>query len=244
MLSTPWDMSDESKKIIARLENIGKYYSLNGPTVTALIDVTLAIHEGDFVAVTGASGSGKSTLLHILACLDYPSEGSYFFKNIEVQKLGSNALANIRSREVGIIFQEFRLIPRLSVFKNVELPLIYQGLRSRERLERVKQSLTKVGMTHRLNHSPNKLSGGERQRVAIARALVANPSLLLADEPTGNLDSAYTEDIFDELLALNREGITIVMVTHDESLAHRCQKIFRIKDGRLSLYKDENCPER
>jgi putative ABC transport system ATP-binding protein len=230
-------MSDESKKIIARLENIGKYYSLNGPTVTALIDVTLAIHEGDFVAVTGASGSGKSTLLHILACLDYPSEGSYFFKNIEVQKLGSNALANIRSREVGIIFQEFRLIPRLSVFKNVELPLIYQGLRSRQRLERVKQSLTKVGMTHRLNHSPNKLSGGERQRVAIARALVANPSLLLADEPTGNLDSAYTEDIFNELLALNREGKTIVMVTHDESLARRCQKIFRIKDGRLSLYK-------
>jgi putative ABC transport system ATP-binding protein len=230
-------MSDESKKVIARLENIGKYYSLNGPTVMALIDVTLAIHEGDFVAVTGASGSGKSTLLHILACLDYPSEGSYFFKNIEVQKLGSNALANVRSREVGIVFQEFRLIPRLSVFKNVELPLIYQGLRSRERLERVKQSLTKVGMTHRLNHSPNKLSGGERQRVAIARALVANPSLLLADEPTGNLDSAYTEDIFGELLALNQEGKTIVMVTHDESLARRCQKIFRIKDGRLSLYK-------
>jgi putative ABC transport system ATP-binding protein len=234
-------MSDESKKIIARLENIAKYYSLNGPNVTALIDVTLTIHEGDFVAVTGSSGSGKSTLLHILACLDYPSEGSYFFKNIEVQKLGSNALANIRSREVGIIFQEFRLIPRLSVFKNVELPLIYQGLRFRDRLARVKQSLTKVGMTHRLNHSPNKLSGGERQRVAIARALVANPSLLLADEPTGNLDSAFTEDIFGELLALNREGKTIVMVTHDESLARRCQKIFRIMDGRLSLYKDENC---
>lgn len=231
-------MSNFDNNVLVRLEEVSKHYQMGGPVVIALEMVSLAINQGNFVAVTGPSGSGKSTLLHILACLDYPSQGRYFFKGTEIQNLDSNQLAAMRSREVGIVFQEFRLIPRFSVFKNVELPLIYQGYRARHRYEMVKLSLAKVDLTHRIGHRPSELSGGEKQRVAIARALVANPSLLLADEPTGNLDSKFTEEIFVQLQALNREGTTIVMVTHDESLARRCEKIYRIKDGRIDVCDD------
>ena len=232
-------MSNFDNNVLVRLEEVSKHYQMGGPVVIALERVSLAINQGNFVAVTGPSGSGKSTLLHILACLDYPSQGRYFFKGTEIQNLDSNQLAAMRSREVGIVFQEFRLIPRFSVFKNVELPLIYQGYRARHRQEMVKLSLAKVDLTHRIGHRPSELSGGEKQRVAIARALVANPSLLLADEPTGNLDSKFTEEIFVQLQALNREGTTIVMVTHDESLARRCEKIYRIKDGRIDVCDDD-----
>jgi putative ABC transport system ATP-binding protein len=232
-------MSNFDNNVLVRLEEVSKHYQMGGPVVIALERVSLAINQGNFVAVTGPSGSGKSTLLHILACLDYPSQGRYFFKGTEIQNLDSNQLAAMRSREVGIVFQEFRLIPRFSVFKNVELPLIYQGYRARHRYEMVKLSLAKVDLTHRIGHRPSELSGGEKQRVAIARALVANPSLLLADEPTGNLDSKFTEEIFVQLQALNREGTTIVMVTHDESLARRCEKIYRIKDGRIDVCDDD-----
>jgi putative ABC transport system ATP-binding protein len=232
-------MSNFDNTVLVRLEEVSKHYQMGGPVVIALERVSLAIDQGNFVAVTGPSGSGKSTLLHILACLDYPSQGRYFFKGTEIQNLDSNQLAAMRSREVGIVFQEFRLIPRFSVFKNVELPLIYQGYRARHRYEMVKLSLAKVDLTHRIGHRPSELSGGEKQRVAIARALVANPSLLLADEPTGNLDSKFTEEIFVQLQALNREGTTIVMVTHDESLARRCEKIYRIKDGRIDVCDDD-----
>jgi putative ABC transport system ATP-binding protein len=228
-------MSNFDNNVLVRLEEVSKHYQMGGPVVIALERVSLAINQGNFVAVTGPSGSGKSTLLHILACLDYPSQGRYFFKGTEIQNLDSNQLAAMRSREVGIVFQEFRLIPRFSVFKNVELPLIYQGYRARHRYEMVKLSLAKVDLTHRIGHRPSELSGGEKQRVAIARALVANPSLLLADEPTGNLDSKFTEEIFVQLQALNREGTTVVMVTHDESLARRCEKIYRIKDGQIDV---------
>jgi putative ABC transport system ATP-binding protein len=228
-------MSNFDNTVLVRLEEVSKHYQMGGPVVIALERVSLAIDQGNFVAVTGPSGSGKSTLLHILACLDYPSQGRYFFKGTEIQNLDSNQLAAMRSREVGIVFQEFRLIPRFSVFKNVELPLIYQGYRARHRYEMVKLSLAKVDLTHRIGHRPSELSGGEKQRVAIARALVANPSLLLADEPTGNLDSKFTEEIFVQLQALNREGTTVVMVTHDESLARRCEKIYRIKDGQIDV---------
>jgi putative ABC transport system ATP-binding protein len=232
-------MSNFDNTVLVRLEEVSKHYQMGGPVVIALERVSLAINQGNFVAVTGPSGSGKSTLLHILACLDYPSQGRYFFKGTEIQNLDSNQLAAMRSREVGIVFQEFRLIPRFSVFKNVELPLIYQGYRARHRYEMVKLSLAKVDLTQRIGHRPSELSGGEKQRVAIARALVANPSLLLADEPTGNLDSKFTEEIFVQLQALNREGTTIVMVTHDESLARRCEKIYRIKDGRIDVCDDD-----
>lgn len=226
-------MSDSEKNVLVRVEELSKYYQMGGPVIIALDRVSLAINQGNFVAVTGPSGSGKSTLLHILACLDYPSEGRYFFKGTELQVLDSDQLAAMRGREVGIVFQEFRLIPRLSVFKNVELPLIYQGYKARHRYDMVKLSLAKVGLTPRIGHRPSELSGGEKQRVAIARALVSNPSLLLADEPTGNLDSKFTEEIFCQLLTLNREGTTVVMVTHDESLARRCRVIYRIKDGKI-----------
>lgn len=226
-------MSDSEKNVLVRVEELSKYYQMEGPVIIALDRVSLAINQGNFVAVTGPSGSGKSTLLHILACLDYPSEGRYFFKGTEIQVLDSDQLAAMRGREVGIVFQEFRLIPRLSVFKNVELPLIYQGYKARHRYDMVKLSLAKVGLTPRIGHRPSELSGGEKQRVAIARALVSNPSLLLADEPTGNLDSKFTEEIFCQLLTLNREGTTVVMVTHDESLARRCRVIYRIKDGKI-----------
>lgn len=226
-------MSDSEKNVLVRVEELSKYYQMGGPVIIALDRVSLAINQGNFVAVTGPSGSGKSTLLHILACLDYPSEGRYFFKGTELQVLDSDQLAAMRGREVGIVFQEFRLIPRLSVFKNVELPLIYQGYKARHRYDMVKLSLAKVGLTPRIGHRPSELSGGEKQRVAIARALVSNPSLLLADEPTGNLDSKFTEEIFCQLLTLNREGTTVVIVTHDESLARRCRVIYRIKDGKI-----------
>lgn len=226
-------MSDSEKNVLVRVEELSKYYQMEGPVIIALDRVSLAINQGNFVAVTGPSGSGKSTLLHILACLDYPSEGRYFFKGTEIQVLDSDQLAAMRGREVGIVFQEFRLIPRLSVFKNVELPLIYQGYKARHRYDMVKLSLAKVGLTPRIGHRPSELSGGEKQRVAIARALVSNPSLLLADEPTGNLDSKFTEEIFCQLLTLNREGTTVVIVTHDESLARRCRVIYRIKDGKI-----------
>lgn len=226
-------MSDSEKNVLVRVEELSKYYQMGGPVIIALDRISLAINQGNFVAVTGPSGSGKSTLLHILACLDYPSEGRYFFKGTEIQVLDSDQLAAMRGREVGIVFQEFRLIPRLSVFKNVELPLIYQGYKARHRYDMVKLSLAKVGLTPRIGHRPSELSGGEKQRVAIARALVSNPSLLLADEPTGNLDSKFTEEIFCQLLTLNREGTTVVMVTHDESLARRCRVIYRIEDGKI-----------
>ncbi|NPV38030.1 MAG: ABC transporter ATP-binding protein [Brevinematales bacterium] len=203
--------------------------------VQALREVSLVIHEGDFVALTGPSGSGKSTLMNIIGLLDTPTTGQYHFKGKPVHKMSANELASLRNKTMGFVFQNFQLIPRTTAIENVEVPLFYRRppLPSKEIRERAKKMLEKVGLGHRLYHYPNQMSGGQQQRVAIARALVGNPSLLLADEPTGNLDSHTSKEIMNLLTELNEQGITIVMVTHEEDIAAYAKKIIRMRDGEI-----------
>jgi putative ABC transport system ATP-binding protein len=213
------------------LQGVGRTYRLGGVEVRALHGVTLAIDPGEHVSIMGPSGSGKSTMMNLIGCLDTPSQGHYLLDGTDVGTLSDDRLAEVRGQKIGFVFQTFNLLPRLDAVSNVMLPLAYQGVPARERRRRALFALERVSLAQRAGHRPNELSGGERQRVAIARALVVQPSLLLADEPTGNLDSKVGREILDIFDALNREGVTMVVVTHDESVARRARRVIRMKDG-------------
>ena len=221
-----------SKKV-ASLENISKTYGKEDLTVKALDNINLEIFKGDYLAVMGASGSGKSTAMNIIGCLDRPSEGVYKLNGIPVEKLSDDELAEIRNQKLGFVFQQFHLLSDATALENVILPMIYAGIEPEQRLVRGKNALKKVGLTERMNNRPNQLSGGQQQRVAIARAIINNPSILLADEPTGALDSKTTEDVLDLFDKLHESGITIVLVTHEDEVANRAKKIAKFKDGRI-----------
>jgi putative ABC transport system ATP-binding protein len=216
---------------LIELDHIGKTYDLGLSKVHALRDIHVSIDAGEFVAIIGQSGSGKSTLMNIIGCLDVPTAGRYRLAGRDVSELADDELADVRNLEIGFVFQSFQLLPRASALENVELPLIYRGLSAKERRECAIEALTRVQLEDRMKHKPTELSGGQRQRVAIARALVTEPSLLLADEPTGNLDSRTGEEIVGLFLDLHRKGNTIVLVTHEPRLAARCPRAVRIVDG-------------
>ena len=215
------------------LTDITKNYRMGEVEFTVLSQVTLTVQKGELIAIMGPSGSGKSTLMNIIGCLDRPTSGKYRFENREISTLTDDEPALIRNGKIGFVFQTFNLLPRFSALKNVEVPLIYSGVPARSRKERAAPLLEKVGLADRMQHKPTELSGGQQQRVAIARALVNNPPLLLADEPTGNLDSRSGEDILNILTGLNRQGVTIIIVTHDKDIAARCKRIINLKDGRI-----------
>ncbi len=217
--------------IVAR--NLQRDYDMGGEVVHALGGVDLTIRKNEFVAVMGPSGSGKSTLMNLIGCLDSPTGGEYWLNGHRVSELGDDELARIRNQEIGFVFQTFNLLPRATALHNVELPLVYAGMGSKERRTRAADALTRVSLSDRMSHRPNELSGGQRQRVAIARALVNQPSILLADEPTGNLDSATSEEILALFEALYREGQTIVLVTHEHDIAAHARRQVHLKDGRV-----------
>ena len=218
---------------VIEAEGLTRHYHLGGRTVTALEDVALRITRGDYVAVTGPSGSGKTTLMKILGCLDCPSAGQYRLNGIDVAGLTSNRLADIRNRFLGFLFQSFVLLPQSTALENVEMPLAYAGVRGAERRRRAREALARVGLADREDHRPARLSGGEQQRVAIARAVVNQPSLLLADEPTGALDDDSASEVLRQFREFNRSGVTIVVVTHDMSVAGHARRVLRFQYGRL-----------
>ncbi len=215
------------------LENVTKIYPMGDVDVHALRGVSLTVETGDLVAIMGASGSGKSTIMNIIGCLDRPTTGHYRLAGEEVSKLDRYALAKRRNRTLGFVFQSFNLLPRTSALDNVELPLLYAGVRTRERHERARHALERVGLGDRVNHHPNQMSGGQQQRVAIARAIVSNPKVILADEPTGNLDSATSEGVIAVFQELGDSGITIVLVTHEPDIAGYAARVVTMKDGRV-----------
>ncbi|MFO7559080.1 MAG: ABC transporter ATP-binding protein [Desulfobacterales bacterium] len=215
------------------LVNITKTYLMGSVAITVLTDIVLNVQRGEFIAIMGPSGSGKSTLMNILGCLDRPTSGVYYFETREISTLTDDELASVRNTKIGFVFQTFNLLPRFSALKNVEVPLIYSGVPARRRRELALPLLEKVGLGERMQHKPTELSGGQQQRVAIARALVNNPPLLLADEPTGNLDSSSGEEILKILTGLNRQGVTVIIVTHDPDVAAQCKRIINLKDGRI-----------
>jgi len=217
--------------MIIKTEKINRNFKLGDSIVHALDDVSIEVFEGEMVAVMGTSGSGKTTLMNIIGCLDRPDSGKYFLNGEDVSSLPKDRLAEIRNRNIGFVFQSFNLISRMSALENVELPILYAG--GSEARKRAIDSMESVGLAERMNHEPNQLSGGERQRVAIARALVNNPKILLADEPTGNLDSTTTEEILNMFTSLNVKGLTILVVTHDPDVASRCRRIMKMKDGKI-----------
>ena len=218
---------------IITLDSLCKYYYVGAETIYAVRSIDLRIDRNEYVAIMGPSGSGKSTMMNVLGCLDTPTSGRYILNNQDVSTLDDNQLADIRNREIGFVFQTFNLLPRYSALDNVTLPLVYSGTSREKRIERGEQVLTRVGLEDRMQHKPNELSGGQRQRVALARALVNHPSIILADEPTGNLDSKTSEDIlrlFDEIQQL---GNTIIIVTHEEDIARHAHRIIRLRDGEI-----------
>jgi putative ABC transport system ATP-binding protein len=224
-------MPPDSAVILTR--NLRKDYELGAETVHALRGVDMQIDRNDFVAIMGPSGSGKSTLLNLIGCLDTPTAGQYWLGGQEVSKLDDNELAAIRNRRIGFVFQTFNLLPRTTALHNVELPLIYAGVPARERRQRAREALEAVGLADRIAHHPSELSGGERQRVAIARALVNQPSLILADEPTGNLDSVTSQEIMDIIVRLHERGETIVLVTHEHDIAEHAHRLITLRDGQI-----------
>ncbi len=213
------------------VEKLSKIYQMGGQQVPALDGVTFKIEKGEFVAIMGPSGSGKSTLMNLIGCLDIPSSGSYRLENLDIQDLNPNQLAEVRNRRIGFVFQSFNLLPRATALENTELPLLYG--RVPKATEIALQALERVGLAHRAKHKPTELSGGERQRVAIARALVNNPAIILADEPTGNLDSATGKEILDLFQELNREAVTLILVTHEQEVSRRAKRIMQMKDGKI-----------
>ena len=219
------------RKEIIKLDSISKEYCVGEFTVKALQNLTFSINRGEFVAIMGSSGSGKSTLMNILGCLDSASGGNYWLNGVNVLDYDDNALSRLRNEEIGFVFQSFNLLPRLSALENVSLPMIYKGVRQKDRRRRAMDLLRKVSIEHRFNHRPNQMSGGQVQRVAIARALANNPSIILADEPTGNLDSQTTKDIMGLFSRLHREGNTIIIVTHDKFVAQFAKRIIKLRDG-------------
>ena len=221
------------KKRIIHLEDITKNYKVGTQVVRALRSVSLEIFKGEYVAVMGASGSGKSTLMNIIGCLDTATNGTYILNDKDVSRLSDNELAGIRNAEIGFVFQVFNLLPRSTALENVMLPLVYAGIGSHDRKAWATNKLNDVGLLDRMTHRPNELSGGQRQRVAIARALVNNPSILLADEPTGNLDSVISEEIMKLFADIHRNGNTLVMVTHEQDIARHAHRIIKLKDGEV-----------
>ncbi len=218
--------------MIIDARNLVKHYELGGQTVRALDDVDLQVAEGEMLAITGPSGSGKSTLMHILGCLDRTDSGTYILAGDDVSKLSGDDLAVIRNRRIGFVFQTFNLLPRLNALENVELPLLYAGMKHAK--DKARESLARVGLTDRMHHAPNQLSGGQRQRVAVARALITDPAIVLADEPTGNLDSRTGEEIMGLFKSLNASGHTIIVVTHEPDIARQCRRQVHIRDGHIS----------
>ncbi len=219
--------------MLIEIKNLTKNYVMGELEVPALIDINLQIKKNEYVAIMGPSGSGKSTLMNILGCLDTPTEGKYIFNNLDVSELDDNALSAMRNKEIGFIFQNFNLLPRLNALQNVEMPLIYAGIKKGERKERALEALQRVGLQDRVHHKPGELSGGQRQRVAIARALVSKPGILLADEPTGALDSKTGEEIMALFLELHNEGNTIILITHEQEIANHAHRTVFIKDGMI-----------
>ena len=225
------DKSQKNEKPIIEIENISKIYQMGQEKVFALRDVSLKIHKNEYVAIMGPSGSGKSTLMNLIGCLDTPTFGKYLFTGMDVSRMDDNDLAMIRNKEIGFVFQTFNLLARATAQKNVELPLVYAGVSTSERHRRAEEALSDVGLGDRVTHKPNELSGGQRQRVAVARALVGNPSIILADEPTGNLDSKTGLEIMQLFNNLWEQGNTIILVTHEESIAKYAKRIIRLLDG-------------
>lgn len=219
--------------MLIKTENLNKIYNSGKLKVHALRGIDIEIEKNEYIAIIGPSGSGKSTLLHILGCLDTPSEGRYILDGMEVSGLTSNKLAEIRNRKIGFVFQTFNLLPNMSILENVELPLIYAGMSKKERRKRAEKVLDEVGLSKRLKHRPSELSGGERQRTAIARALVNNPTIILADEPTGNLDSVSGGSVLNVFNQLHDQGHTIIVVTHDQNVAKIAKRIIQIQDGKI-----------
>lgn len=229
------------EELIIQLQNIAKSYKIGTEVIHALRSVSLEIHKNEYVALMGPSGSGKSTLMNVLGCLDSPSDGEYVLNAKSVAKMLDAELAEVRNKEIGFVFQSFNLLPRSTTLENVMLPLVYAGYSKEERIKRAKEVLEQVGLGSRMMHKPNELSGGQRQRVAIARALVNNPSIILADEPTGNLDSKTSVEIMALLEDIHKQGNTIVLVTHEEDIAQHAHRIVRLKDGLVERdYKNEN----
>lgn len=218
-------------------KDLWKTYEMGSEKVHALRGVDVAINKGEYVAIMGPSGSGKSTLMNLIGCLDTPTSGTYFLNNNEVSKLKDDELANIRNREIGFVFQTFNLLPRATALHNVELPLIYNGTATTERSQKAKEAMAKVDLADRMTHKPNELSGGQRQRVAIARALVNNPSIILADEPTGNLDSKTSEEIMRLFDKLHEQGNTIITVTHEPDIAKHAHRVITLFDGEIASDK-------
>ena len=218
---------------LIEVQDVTRVFHVGGEEVRALRGVSFSIQRGEWVAIIGQSGSGKSTMMNVLGCLDTPSSGRYLLNSKDVSRMGDDELALVRNVEIGFIFQTFQLLPRETALSNVELPLVYRGMKAKERRERARAALDKVQLSNRMHHRPNELSGGQRQRVAIARALVSEPSMLLADEPTGNLDSATGEEIVKLFEQLHRAGHTLVLVTHEPKLAARCPRAIRLSDGQI-----------
>jgi putative ABC transport system ATP-binding protein len=217
-----------------QLENIHRYFQVGEQTVHALNDITIAINKGEYVSVMGPSGSGKSTLLNVIALLDQPSSGRYLLNNLDVTQRSDDELAKVRRENIGFVFQFFHLIPRLSAAENVEMPMVLAGIAVKERKQRVAQALASVNLQDRSSHRPDQLSGGQLQRVAIARAMIMRPEILLADEPTGNLDSKSGMEIIELLESLNQQGITLMIITHDQTVGNRAQRQIRIVDGQIA----------
>jgi putative ABC transport system ATP-binding protein len=219
---------------VIRLHDLVRHYVMGTETVQALRGVSLEIRRNEYVAIMGPSGSGKSTMMNVLGCLDTPTSGEYWLNGQEVSRLSDDELARVRNKEIGFVFQTFNLLPRATALHNVELPLVYAGLGGRERRERAERALGQVGLANRMHHRPNELSGGQRQRVAIARALVNSPSILLADEPTGNLDSSTSEEIMGVFGELHAQGQTVIMVTHEQDIAAHAERVVVLRDGRVA----------
>jgi putative ABC transport system ATP-binding protein len=227
---------------LIRLQNVSRLYEMGGETIHALRDISLEVERGEYVAIMGPSGSGKSTLMNLLGCLDTCTSGLYELNGTSVSDLDDNELADIRNREIGFVFQTFNLLPRANALRNVELPLIYKGIPSAERKRIATETLASVGLANRMQHKPNEMSGGQRQRVAIARALVNSPSIILADEPTGNLDSKTGDEIMALLRLLSDKGNTIFVVTHEEEVALHARRIIRIRDGLIAADSSSHQP--
>ena len=218
---------------IIKMEGVSKVYDSSDVKTIALQNINLVVKRGDFIAITGRSGSGKSTLMHLIGLLDFPTTGTYFLNGVDTSKFSEDELAGQRNKEVGFVFQSFNLLPRASSVENVVLPAIYAGLEEKERIDRAVQLLTELGLENELNKKPSQMSGGQQQRVAIARALMNNPELILADEPTGNLDTRSGEDVMKTLKGLNREGKTIVLITHEHDIADQAKRILHLEDGEI-----------